>query len=92
MSVRLGPERNLLITFNDTMSLENNDRLCRTCAKVSFRTLIGGSENQTHRELEFDEFWDLPKVLEERKLLVLSTPWLVLSNGRGFRSGRCWEV
>ena len=48
------------------MSLRSQERLCRTCAKVNLRTLKEGRERQTNRELEFDEFWDLPKVLNER--------------------------
>jgi hypothetical protein len=48
------------------MSPGSDDRLCRTCAKVNLRTLKEGRERQTNRELEFDEFWDLPKVLNER--------------------------
>jgi hypothetical protein len=48
------------------MGLRNSDRLCRTCAKVNFRAIEEGRAIQKKRKAEFDEFWDLSKVLNEQ--------------------------
>ena len=47
------------------MSLRDSDRLCDTCAKVKFRALEEGCARQSNQQLEFDEFWDFSRVLNE---------------------------
>ncbi|RDL30184.1 uncharacterized protein BP5553_10462 [Venustampulla echinocandica] len=48
------------------MTSRHNDGLCRPCTKVNFHSLEEGRTKRTERETEFDVFWDLLSVLNEK--------------------------
>ncbi|PMD15791.1 hypothetical protein NA56DRAFT_326180 [Hyaloscypha hepaticicola] len=48
------------------MSSDNDSTLCSSCSKVKLHPLISGRAKYTTRKNEFDEFWDLSKVSNER--------------------------